>query len=218
MCSTAAASTLTRSTAADGTYTYTYLWESRTDVVTFAPASGTNNTIGYTPGALTQTTWYRRTVTSGGCTNTTAAIQITVNPVPTVSISPSSAAFCSGNSVTLTASCSNCGASPTYAWSPATDLSITTGSVVNAHPVVTTTYTVTVTGANGCTGTASVTITVTPTPEGDLSSDPPVCSGSNSGTLVLSNYSGTIVRWESSTDGGVTWTPISNTSTTNSYS
>src|SRR5207249_177763 len=97
ICSGATHAALTGSTPTGGNGTYTYLWESSTDNITFAPATGTNNSIGYTPGALTQTTWYRRTVTSGPCTNTTAAIQITVNPVPTISISPSSAAFCSGN-------------------------------------------------------------------------------------------------------------------------
>jgi hypothetical protein len=90
--------------------------------------------------------------------------------------------------------------------------------VVNAHPVVTTTYVVTGTGANGCTNTANVTVSVTPTPSGTLSSDPPVCPGNNSGTLILSNYTGAIVRWEASTDGGVTWTTISNTNDAYSYS
>jgi hypothetical protein len=103
--------------------------------------------------------------TDGKVVPTPATATVTVNGAPAISISPPSAAFCNGNVVTLTASCSaNCGASPTYTWSPATDLSITTGPVVNAYPSVTTTYTVTVTGANGCTNTANVTITVTPTP------------------------------------------------------
>ncbi len=154
------------------------------------------------------------TSTVNSCPGAPFTITTTVNPVPAVTVSPANpAAFCSGGTVQLTAS----GAS-TYSWSPATDLSITTGAIVNAHPVVTTTYTVTGTATNGCTNTASVTVTVTPTPSGNLSSDPPVCPGNNSGTLVLSNYTGTIVRWESSTDGGVTWSTISNTSTTYSYS
>ena len=46
-----------------------------------------------------------------------------------------------------------------------------------------------------------------------------VCSGSNnSGTLTLSGYTGTILRWEFSTDGGTNYTPISNTSTTQTFS
>jgi hypothetical protein len=42
----------------------------------------------------------------------------------------------------------------------------------------------------------------------------PGCTGANSGTLTLSGYTGNIIRWESSINGGATWTPISNTTTT----
>src|SRR5438552_17410594 len=116
MCSTAAASTLTRSTAADGTYTYTYLWESRTDNVTFAPASGTNNTIGYTPGVLTQTTWYRRTITSGGCTNTSTSIQITVNPVIANNTVAAAQTICSGSTPAALTGSTPTGGSGTYTY------------------------------------------------------------------------------------------------------
>ena len=127
---------------------------------------------------------YIVTVTNGnGCSRTSAATTVTVNPIPTISISPAApSAFCSGNSVTLTASGAN-----SYTWSPITDLSITTGSVVIAYPSVTTTYTVTGTALNGCSSTANVPITVTQSPYGDVSSSPPVCPGSNGGTLTLSN-------------------------------
>jgi hypothetical protein len=59
-----------------------YEWESSTTSATsgFSAASGTNNQFDYSPAALTQTTWYRRKVTQGGCTGTSAPIQITVLP------------------------------------------------------------------------------------------------------------------------------------------
>ena len=41
-----------------------------------------------------------------------------------------------------------------------------------------------------------------------------VCSGSTSGTLTLSGQTGSVMRWESSTDGFVTSTPIATTATT----
>ena len=43
------------------------------------------------------------------------------------------------------------------------------------------------------------------------------CANANSGTITLSGYSGTIIRWESSTNGGGSWTPVNNTSTSLSY-
>jgi Fungalysin metallopeptidase (M36)/Fungalysin/Thermolysin Propeptide Motif len=46
---------------------------------------------------------------------------------------------------------------------------------------------------------------------------PSVCSVSNAGTLTLSGHSGTIVRWESSTDNFATNTPVANTTTTLAY-
>ena len=42
-------------------------------------------------------------------------------------------------------------------------------------------------------------------------------STTNSGTLTLSGYTGTIVKWQKSTNDGVTWTDISNTAATYSY-
>jgi hypothetical protein len=49
-----------------GTSPYTYFWEYSvtSDISGFSPAPGTNNLVNYTPPAkLTQTTWFRRTVT-----------------------------------------------------------------------------------------------------------------------------------------------------------
>ncbi|WP_207513765.1 HYR-like domain-containing protein, partial [Longitalea luteola] len=194
--------TLTSSSSAGSTYQWN---------VNGAPIPGaTNQTYSATTGGS-----YTVTVTNAsGCSRTSAATPVTVNPLPTIAVSPAApSAFCSGGSVTLTASGAN-----TYTWSPTEGLSINTGSSVIATPEATTTYTVTGTGANGCTNAATVTVNVTPSPDGDITSSPPVCSGNNSGTITLSNYTGTIVRWESSTNGGASWTTINNTSTTQSYS
>ncbi len=69
ICTGTTPAALTGSTPTGGDGTYAYLWESSTDNTTFGSASGTNNGSNYTPGALTQTTWYRRTVTSDGCSD-----------------------------------------------------------------------------------------------------------------------------------------------------
>jgi hypothetical protein len=73
--------TLTGSTPSGGTGTYAYLWESSTTSATtgFSAATGTNNTINYTTGSITQTTWFRRTVTSCTLSSTSAVVMIKVN-------------------------------------------------------------------------------------------------------------------------------------------
>ncbi len=44
-----------------------------------------------------------------------------------------------------------------------------------------------------------------------------VCEGINSGNLSLNDYVGTVIRWESSIDGGLNWAPITNTAGLTSY-
>lgn len=57
-----------------------------------------------------------------------------------------------------------------------------------------------------------------PTSAGILSGDDTVCTSLNTGILSINNYTGTIIRWESSSDNGNTWTPISHTQHTYNYS
>lgn len=78
-------SSLSGSLPTGGNGSFAYEWQSSTTSSStgFSAASGTNNTQNYAPAALSQTTWYRRKVTSGGCENISAAIQITVDQVPT---------------------------------------------------------------------------------------------------------------------------------------
>ena len=71
---------LTGSTPGGGSGAFIYGWQSSTTSATggFAVAAGTTNGKNYTPAALTQTTWFRRVLTSGGCSDTSAAVQVTV--------------------------------------------------------------------------------------------------------------------------------------------
>ncbi|MCF8277813.1 MAG: PKD domain-containing protein, partial [Flavobacteriales bacterium] len=92
-------------------------------------------------------------VSLGSCAAPTTTHQVVVNPIPLVDMGPD-VDICDGESVTLTAT-----GATTYAWSPATGLSATTGASVTANPVTTTTYTVTGT-SNGCTSTGTITVNV----------------------------------------------------------
>jgi gliding motility-associated-like protein len=171
---------------------------------TWSPATGLNVTTGVhviaSPGI---TTTYTVTGTNaGGCSNT-ASIVVTVNPTPTVSVSPSATGICPGDSVTLNAS-----GAATYTWGPATSLSCTACPNPVATPTATTTYTVVGKGAGGCAATDSVTITVGPKLVVSITpSSSSICSG-DSVSLIASGAS--TYTW--SPPGGLSCSSCSNTS------
>ncbi|MCS6935648.1 MAG: Ig-like domain-containing protein, partial [Chitinophagales bacterium] len=121
-------------------------WVSNNPSVASVSSSGT--VTGLSVGSATFTF-----TNPGGCSATTGAV--TVNAVPTASISPATATICFGNSITLTAS-----GGVSYTWSHG----LGSGASKTVSPTSTTTYTVTVTNASGCTATASRTVTVNPLP------------------------------------------------------
>jgi hypothetical protein len=126
------------------------------------------------------------------CTDTSNIINVTVNPLPTVSAG-SNQSICAGSSVVLSGS----GAS-TYTWN---------NNVIDwvpFTPTTTQTYTVTGTDANGCTNTAQVTVTVNALPTVSAGNNQTVCSG----TSVTLNGSGAITyAWDNGVNDGVAFTP-----------
>ncbi len=79
--------TATIATGGNGT-TYNYKWlKSITSATTgFANAGGNDSIQNFTSNALTQNTWFKRKVTSGVCNvDTTAALLVTVKPIPVTS-------------------------------------------------------------------------------------------------------------------------------------
>ncbi|MFH1320189.1 MAG: PKD domain-containing protein [Bacteroidota bacterium] len=94
---------------------------------------------------------------TNGCTNTTL-VTVTVNPLPTITITPASPGICTiGDSIILTASGAN-----TYSWSPSTGLNNTTGASVTASPTSNITYTVVGTDTNSCVNSNTVTVAIAP--------------------------------------------------------
>jgi hypothetical protein len=83
ICTNSTPSVLSGSTATGGNGSvYNYSWLSSTTSATagFVLAAGTNNLVNYTSSALTQTTWFRRAVSSGACAiDTSVAVLVTVN-------------------------------------------------------------------------------------------------------------------------------------------
>ncbi len=158
----------------------------------WTPSTGLDMTTGEEVTANPASTiTYTVTGTSAGCSGSTT-VTITVNEAPTISVSPSAPAICEGSEATLTAS-----GAATYSWTPATDLSATTGNIVTATPVSDITYTVTGTDIHNCTGSATVSVTVNALPAAPvLSAFADVCSNDaavvlSSGTPAGGAYSGT---------------------------
>ena len=90
---------------------------------------------------------------------------------------------------------------------------------LNSAPTATTTYWANTINSCGVSGCATITITLFPASVGgSIAGASTVCSGTNNGTLTLSGQTGTIIQWESSTDGGASWpTIIANTTTSLTY-
>jgi hypothetical protein len=107
---------------------------------------------------------------------------------PSLSLSPSSAAVCSGESITLTAS-----GGANYIWNNSSELNTLNGAVVIATPANTATFTVQSTN-NGCIETQNITITVTPPPAINAAYNAPICEG-NDLQLSSATISGASYTW-----------------------
>ena len=71
--------TLTGTPPANGSGSYTYFWQYKTKTLSWTTAPGVNNLINYSPPALTDTTWYRRAVSSSACSDTSNIIIVNVH-------------------------------------------------------------------------------------------------------------------------------------------
>ncbi|HUX96633.1 MAG TPA: gliding motility-associated C-terminal domain-containing protein [Bacteroidales bacterium] len=63
----------------DGNGIYSFMWKVSVDNTLYSSVANTDNTESYTPvPGLTQTSWFRRTVTSGRCVDSSAIVRINV--------------------------------------------------------------------------------------------------------------------------------------------
>ncbi len=105
ICTNSNPGTISGSTPTGGDGNYAYIWESSTTGPEsgFSPATGTNNTANYDPGTLTQTTWFRRTVTSAVCDSPQSnAVEVSVNPVPVLTAISGDTTICLGETTNIT--------------------------------------------------------------------------------------------------------------------
>ena len=191
---------------------------------TWTPIANTTDTLSYTN--LTTTTWYIAEVRSGAvCAIDTSSIAvISVDPISVGGTVAGSVTVCEGansGSVTLSGQTGSI-----LGWEYSIDgggtwlnIANTTATQTYLNLTTTTMYRAGVqSGVCSPANSASATITVDPVSVGgSIATNAIVCIGSNSDTLTLSAYTGSILNWAFSTDNGSTWTPIANTTDTLSY-
>jgi gliding motility-associated-like protein len=166
-----------------------YLWSdgATTASITVSPSISTTYTVTYT---------------SNSCLASSTS-NVTVNPTPTVNVSP--ATICSGQSATVTATPSLSGG--TYTWNNAQ-----TSTAITVSPLLTTTYSVLYT-LNGCVATGTGTITVNSIPTVSVSSAT-ICTGESATIIATPSVSGGTYSWTNnpSTTNTIIVSPVSTTS------
>ena len=178
ICYNTAPAALNGSTPTGGNGTYGYQWQSSPDNVTWTPIAGANS-IGYAPGVLIANTWFNRIVTSGGCTNTSASIKITVTPLITNDIISTNQSICNGQAPLGLTGTNPGGGTGGYIYQWLSSITSATSGYANASgvsnganyapPALTqTTWYRRMVTSGGCVDTAAtVTITVVNSPPGN---------------------------------------------------
>jgi len=187
----------------------TYLWTGPNSYTAHAQSPSIPNSTAANIGT------YTLTVTTGTCV-ATSTVNVGVNPLPTITVTPTTQTICPNATATLTANGNTVNGPITYSWSPAADLSSSSGNVVTATTSVTSVYNVVGTDANGCTASANTTVNINPVTAA-IAANPP--SGDIPLNVQFSNTSvgGTVYAWNYG-NGTATYTTTSladiNTATT----
>ena len=219
----------------------TFNWvRNNTINVTGISNNGSGNSIS---GSLTNNTLSNQTVTftitptsPENCNGSNITVTVIVYPTPYANITNGSQTICSGNNISTI---SFAGISGTiYEWTRDNNTNVTgisnsgsgniSGNLTNTTSIQQIVTFIITPIRNNCPGTpVTTTVTVEPISVGGAVtvSQPnvnPVVRTTTlchigSGTLYLSGHYGNIVRWESSTNAGITWVPITNTNDTYNY-
>lgn len=201
-------------------------WESSVDSFATAGVPITNTTSTHVYNNLSSTQFFRAVVQNGSCVAANSSIvKITVDPATAGgAISSTTVTVCAtSNGDVLTLS----GHTGTIVqWEYSTDGFTTVNPITNTtttynylNLTTTTQYRVQI-KSGVCAAAYSSLYTVSvdqATVPGTLGAADTVCSGSNSGTLSLTGYTGGITQWETSSDDFTTVNPVSNTTSSEGY-
>ncbi|MCE9540027.1 MAG: T9SS type A sorting domain-containing protein [Bacteroidetes bacterium] len=155
----------------------------------------------YTTAILTTNTTYYVQDSTCAASTTRKAVIVTVNPLPVVTASASTATVCAGSSVTLTG-----GGASSYIWS---------GGINDGQgfiPTTTATYTVTGTDGNNCSNTTTKTITVNSLPIVTANASATnVCEGTS---VILTGGGASSYIWTGGVNDGQGFVPTTTTTYT----
>lgn len=163
----------------------------------WSPSAGLSNPAISNPKAspLTTTTYKVVATNAAGCKDS-STLTVTVKPLPTITVAPATASFCSGDSVQLVA---NGGA--IYQWTPAAGLSRPDIANPKAAPSSTTTYRLDVVTSEGCRRSLYQTVTKKTSPVISLTTPSAICPGDS-------------VQLQASGGVGYKWSPADGLNTT----
>ena len=174
---------------------------------------------------ISQDIWYRAIVKSGTCSaDTSANFVIGVSPATLAGTISGDAIYCG---VVATGTLTLSGETGTIiGWASSTNNGATytaianTSTTENYSNLAVTTWYVAIIQSGACPVDTSAIAKVTVAPQtvaGTISSSSIACLGSNIDTLLLSGNIGNVIGWIYSTNNGVTWNAIANTSTSQIY-
>jgi len=171
-----------------------------------APVAGTGSALTFSNQTAAGTYTVVADNATTGCSATmNGSATVTINPTPSCSITPPSAAICAGGSQMFAVNPTGGTPGYTYLWSDgSTGTSITTNAAG--------TYSVTVTDSNGCTTTCSATLTVNPLPTVSVNSAT-ICNGGSATLTATTSASSPSYLWSpgGATTASITVSPASTT-------
>lgn len=191
---------ITGTPASGGGGTYTYQWEISTTSAGagYSDIAGANG-LNYQPGFITQTTWFRRRVSSPPCPDEYSnVVVVTVNTSPVV-ISSANKNICSGTSVAYTPTANIAGS--TFSWTG----SVTSGTVSGVSASGNGNINDILTLPAGSSTTGTVTYIITP-----IGPAPTFCAGTPFNLVVIVYPTPTITNASLTQDicAGATTVPV----------